>query len=300
MKQFRLFNFTSDQPDGTLSKQQVVETSRTIIRERIQYRESAPINIKAPIFCTKEEFRDYLMDLFKWIVGGAMYKISEQRFRFYLPPVEATVELEFNEIPESGKMSFGIICSGDFPKGNVIKNPNATRENEIDETIDVFDNVGDLHGMGLKFKMDERNPKMTVLWQFNGKAKEDIKENLRVSITGGNGNAVLDKTTRGNNSYSVVRMQNHLIVRGEGKSESYGNNRDVLIIKKADIEGDIIEATFDYDINLWKYRLFKDVIIDDDTRFASETEYDLVRKTLITVGGITVCLDPIGRPIKRR
>lgn len=300
MEHNQTIKFSSDAPDGAISRENVVNAVYDVIRTRIKKGHRAAKRLKIEVFSTKEEWRDYFEELFIWPVD-AMFKISNQRFhRFYLPTIVAQIELIFNEISDSGKMSVRVTFSGDYPSREVVKNPQATRRNEVDGSIDVFDNVGELHGMGLKFKMDERNPMMTVLWQFNGKAKEDIQESLRVSITGGAHEATLDKTTTGENSYSVLRMQDHLILRGTHKTDIVNNDLDVLYIKSCGIEGDILEATFDYNTNIWKYRLCQDVTIDDDTRFASETEYDLIRKTMITVGDISIRLDPKGRPTRHK
>jgi hypothetical protein len=141
---------------------------------------------------------------------------------------------------------------------------------------------------------------MEVLWQFEGKAKEENCESLRLEIKGGNRDYVF-----GNNNskiYSILRLQDHFILRATDDQDASSNKTDIVRIDLKDISGDLIEGKFDFSLNQWTYRICKDVIIDGETYFGTNNDtWNILEKPItITVGGASIRIQSKGGVTRHR
>ena len=291
MKQ-SIIKLSSANSDECLSKDYVVKKFYNNLYEIITTRKNPVNRIKIRFYTSKNVFNDYLRDEFVNCLDS-MNLISNKHFSFYLPSVVVLITLELIEITE-GPSKIEMICINEL-RESIVKNPYETRANEVDGSIDqYFDNIGQLHGMGLKFKLDEKIPAMEVLWQFNGKAKDDTCESLRLEITGGSREHFFENNK--SRIYSILKMQDHFVLRAIGDIDTIDSKTDIVKIKLDNVCGDLIEGKFDFSHNQWIYRICNNVIIDDETYFGSDTWYTLEKPITITIGETSIKIQSKGRP----
>lgn len=300
-----LFKLSSSENNGSLEPNEVVNAiNQSILNYIKSSRRFPPTIINITINGTKGQCINISRPIFSWVTEAMNNVANKKYLKVRRPCVVAKISVTFCEKETTGKqkdkMTYSVECVGERPEeGSRVFDPSATRANEVDGSINVFDNVNELFGMGLNYNDDEINPVMKVLWQFNGMGKEDLKESFRITLTGGSGNACLNKTTLASNSYSILRFQNNILIKGAKNVEDTTNDPGVLYVINSRVEGDILKAMYDYNMGIWKYKLLRPVIIDNEEKFDSDTEYELGCTTNITVENFSLNLEPIGRPTKK-
>lgn len=238
----------------------------------------------------------------------AAYRLSNKRFsNIHIASTVTEIRVDFNEVRENGRMAISCSCHGGSGKSAVIDS-SKTRANTADGSVDgessFFNNLEDLHLMGLKFKYDDKYTILTILWQFHGKAKQDSQETLRLSITGGDKEAVFCRNE--GKTYSILGVQDRFTLCYVGESSNDIKDTDIIQVGRKirkpqrDSSVDWLEGKYDYSLNQWTYRICRDATIDGDINFSSETWYPLEKPQMITIDGISIRLESIGRLSHKR
>lgn len=299
------FGLASASPaGGQIKMKSVIESSRksslNYITETTKGHPLAPKLLEGVLTCrSMDEWNQNIELVNIGIVEGCFLISTKKHFRFYLPTIEAKIVVKLNLDPSSERMRFDFQCGGSKnPAGTGrVKDPWATRQNTADGSVgDHFDEYHDLHLMGLTYKRDERESVMMILWQFNGAAQEDVKESMHLSISGGRRDDYVFEKNQSIN-YPIWGMQKRFVLKGASKPGEDVRNLEAIHVNATEIEGDILEAQYDENSRAWKYKLLADLDMDGERAFAGTMGF-MEKETIITIGGVSIKLEPKGRPSK--
>lgn len=263
------------------------------IKETTKGCNRAPMRTIAQVSCSNSNW-DRIGMLPAIAMTQAAYEISQKHFPFRLSDVEASFEIGFNET-QSDDIAFRVLSCGDTRDSDrIVIDSGQTRKNRADGSVEgYFNNHDDLHDMGLRTKVTDKEIFLDIIWQFDGRAQEDTRETIAFNIAGGDRDYIFENNK--SKRYALMRWQDKFTLKGKGGDTD--RNISTISIDSEKIEGNILTGRF---INgQWEYRIHKNVVIDGERIFAN-TEGILERPISLTVDGLTIAIEPIAAPEKRR
>ena len=288
-----LFGLATPHAKEYLSLADVQENVHEAIRTFIQENMMAPDIIKVIITCTHLQFADFVKRAFYGSVD-AIFKVSEEKFSCYLPTLDISLLIILDPLPDKGPMKIRVICENRLIP-NIVPDNEATVTNVNYQSIEPYFNKERLHFIAREYNPETNE--MTIRWQFNGKTKINSTVTFKISIT----NAGLRFEENHASEYIIYGNDDNFIINGSGRTDAPGMAGNVLHIDAIDCQDTLLDVRYNYDKGFWEYKVCSDnTTIHGEACYASDNYMILDDSLTITVEGVGLFLDPIGKPRARK
>lgn len=276
-----------------LSLENIRKRTYNTIKEFIQSNGMAPDVITLIISCTYLQFGDLVKRAFIGAID-AMKDISGDRFSYYLPTIDTRLLVILDPLRDKGEMKLRIKCENAL-KPNIIPDTEATTTNINYQSIEPYFNKERLHFIAREF--DPETNEMIVRWQFNGKTMINSIVTMKLSIS----NSGLRFEENHESEYGLSGGDDSFVIRGVGKQMMPESKSNVLHIQDIDYEDTLLEGRYNYSKGCWEYKICSDnTTIRGEACYASDNYKPLDESMTITVEGIGLYLEPMGRPKSRK
>lgn len=284
-----LFRLATPKAKEYLSLEDVKRNVYDAVKSFIQENMMAPDIIKVIITCTYLQFADFVKRAFYGSVD-AIFKVSEEKFAFYLPTLDISLLIILDPLPDKGPMKVRAICENRLIP-NIVPDNEATVTNANYQSIEPYFNKERLHFIAREYNPETNE--MTIRWQFNGKTKINSAVSFKVSIS----NAGLRFEENHASEYIISGNEDNFIIRGSSKSEAPGMAGNIFHIDSVDCQDTLLDVRYNYDKGFWEYKVCSDnTTIHGEACYASDNYKPLDDSMTITVEGVGLFLEPIGKP----
>lgn len=289
-----LFNLsTRKQVNNCLSregfKKQVYDTVKFFIEKNVL----PPDEINIILYCTDSQFDDAVKRAF---YGGcdALNEISKISFEEQFPTIDTVLRASHSVTTKKGEEKVIVECRN-FLIPNIIQNDGATHINVKYESIEPIFDRGLLHYIAKEFNPNTNS--MVVRLQFNSKgAKSATDVTFQVTISN-RGVRFLENHA---SEYILHGKEDRFIIRGS-KVDIPGSTDNILHIDSLDFDGDLLEVRYNPDKMIWEYKVCSvNTVIDGEECLPSDNLKPMDGSMKITVEGIGLYLEPVGKPRNRK
>ncbi len=288
-----LINLATPKAKDTLSLEDICKNVKETIMDFMSVNKMAPDIIKVIITCTYLQFSDFVKRAFYGSVD-AIYAVSEEKFAFYLPTLDIKLRIILDPLPDKGQMKARTICENSLVP-NIVPDTGATETNINYQSIEPYFNKERLHFIAREYNPETNE--MTIRWQFNGKTKMSSVATFKVSIS----NAGLRFQENHASEYIVSGNDDNIIIRGADAPEATGMAGNVLHIDGVDSPNTLLDVRYNYGKGFWEYRICSDnTTIRGEACYASDNYKPLDDSLTVTVEGIGLYLEPLGKPRARK
>lgn len=289
-----LFNLSTRKRDNNcLSregfKKQVYDTAKAFIERN----GLAPDEIRVILYCTDSQFEDAVKRAF---YGGcdALNDISKISFEEHLPTIDAVLKVCHTATSDKGEEKVIVECRN-FLIPNIIQNDGATHINVKYESIEPIFDRELLHYIAKEFNPNTNS--MVVRWQFNSKganAATDVTFQVTIS---NKGVRFLENHA---SEYIFHGKEDRFMICGS-KVDIPGSTDNILHIDSLDFDGDLLEVRYNPDKMIWEYKVCSaNTVIDGEEYLPSDNLKPMDGSMKITVEGIGLYLEPVGKPRIRK
>ena len=286
---FLNFKLSTPTAKEVLSLESIRKRAYVIIKDFIQSNGMAPDVITLIISCTYLQFGDLVKRAFIGAVD-AMKDISGDKFSYYLPTIVTRLLVILDPMQDRGPMKLRIKCENAL-RPNIIPDTEATMTNINYQSIEPYFNKERLHFLAREF--DPETNEMVVRWQFNGKTTINSVVTMKLSIS----NSGLRFEENHESEYGLSGSDDSFVIRGTGKQAAAELKSNVLHIKDIDYAETLLEGRYNFQRGYWEYRICSDnTTIRGEACYASDNYKPLDESMTITVEGIGLYLEPLGRP----
>ena len=177
---------------------------------------------------------------------------------------------------------------------NIIPDTEVTDTNVNYQSIEPYFNKERLHFIAREFNPETNE--MIIRWQFNGKANTNSAVTFKVSIS----NSGLRFEENHASEYVLSGNDERFIIRGSSTADEQGVAGNTLHIDAVNCPTTLLEVVYNRKKGLWEYKICSDnTTIRGETCYASDNFKPLDDSITITVEGVGLFLEPLGKPRAR-
>lgn len=290
MKPLFKFGLSTQKMDNNwLSRKQIKKQVYDAVKDFIVKNDIAPDEIRVILYCTYSQFEDAIK---RALYGGvdALHEISEVRFERPYPTIDAVLKVCHTATEDKGEENVIVECRN-FLFPNIIQDDAATHVSVKYESIEPYFDREQLHFIAREFNPDTYS--MVIRWQFNGKAVKTISDvTFQISIS----NKGVRFMENHASEYIFHGREDSFIIQGS-KIDVPGSTDNILHIDSLDCEGSLLEVKYNQEKLVWEYKVCSpNTIIDGEECLPSDNLKPIDGSMRITIEGIGLYLEPIGKP----
>lgn len=249
----------------------------------------APNTIYVYLTCTPLQFEQNIMQVLEDSVD-ALDKISRQNID--LPTTEVTLRVILDPLPDRGIGKVRTECYR-LMIPSIVHDTDATKTNtHYQDSGNYFDKK---YHMVQEFDPDTYT--MKIHWQFSGRVKTISNATFKVAIT--NPGILFSETH--SSEYTLFGNDEVFCIKGSSKTDTVRNAVNTLHIDAVSSPIQLLAVRYNYSIGSWEYKVCRDnTIIQGEQCYPSDNYMPLNDAMTVTVDGIGLFLEPMGRPKTKR
>lgn len=271
------------------AKKNVYDAVLDFIREN----DVPPNDVRITVTCTEYQFRKNIMKVL-WDSFQALIEISAKKYDF--PTTMVDLKVIPDPLPDMGddKEKITVECSW-------LEKPAIIRDTEMTTTNSHFEDTGNyFDNKRLHFIVREYDPNThaaRVRLQFKGRVKDDNNETFKVTIT--NADKTFEETH--SNEYNLFGNDEGFIICGSSNAENIRRDGHILHVCSVSNPDPLLEVRYNHKIGYWEYKIYcVNTCIDGENQYPSNNYMPMDDSLTITVEGLGLFLEPIGKPKVRR
>lgn len=289
MRSLLNLNLSTPKAKDTLSLQDIRKSVYDTVKSFIIENQMAPDIIRVVLTCTYLQFGDIAKRAFYGSVD-ALRDISEESYRMYLPTLDVSLIVILDPLPDKGRMKVLTKCENRLIP-NIIPDTESTSTNINYQSIEPYFNKERLHFIAREFNPETYE--MIIRWQFNGKAQKSTVATFKVSIS----NSGIRFEENHASEYILSRNDEGITIYGSSMAEGHPMGGNQLHIDSVENTGPLLDIRYSFDKGIWEYRVCSDnTMIRGETCYASDNFKPLDDSLTITVEGVGLFLEPLGKP----
>lgn len=289
----RLFNFGLSTPKSNdiLSMEDIMRNVHNTVRNFILNNKMAPDVIRVIITCTYLQYRDIVKRAFYGSVD-ALHTIAKENFHIYLPTLDVSLQVILDQLKDKGPMKIRTICENQLIP-NIVTDKDSTSTNVNYQSIEPYFNKERLHFIAREFNPETNE--MTIRWNFSENAAISTNITFKIAIT----NSGIRFKENHASEYIITGNDDNFTIQGAGVSNTPSPAGNILHIDGVATDEKLLAIRFNYTKGFWEYKICSDTtIINGQACYASDNYVPLDDSIVITVVGIALYLEPIGKPRK--
>lgn len=295
----KLHLFSSKQDEGKLSYEKIERNVYDAVIRHINSMEKKfpPDLITVVISGTVAEFNNIIKPALYASVD-ALYKISKIKFNNFLPTIEVKLQVIHDPLTEKGEMNIKTLCVNELAP-NIIPDTGATGTNVNYQSIEPYFNKECLHFMAREFNPE--TCEMVIRWQFNGRESAGSSATFKVAVS----NPGLRFAENHSHEYMLYGNEKRLLISGQDALASSARSGEILHIENLDSSAELLEVRYNEGKGIWEYRTYtSNTYIKGEALERPDNDnywpFEWNEPMSITVDGIGLSLEPIGRPTIRK